>query len=188
MAGRSKKNGVIFAVIYVTLLISVFIPYLIAMFTMTGTGIGSVEYDRDPLVLRKVKIINRGDSYREYETDEYSTLCEIVITYENTGWYTSEYGDRPEIYGCYISDGIEEYLGNAWLNSSSELAYEASGEHPIPAGKTGTRQYFVELYDGMTEVVVRETSDKLDGKGTEVVLSIPEGEWVSVETSVITEE
>jgi len=191
MAGKNRKSGVVFGVIYIALLINVFIPFMVAIISMTSTGTGlvaDVEYDKDPLVMHSVEIINRGDSYREYEADEYATLCEVIITYENTSWYASEYGEMPEFCGLYVSDGIEEKLSSVWLNSSSELVYEASGDHPIPAGKTGTRQYFIELWDGMTELVVREASDKLEGKCAEVVLSIPEGEWVSTKATVYAEE
>lgn len=189
MAGENRKSGVVFGVIYIALLINVFIPFMVAIISMTSTGTGlaiDVEYDKDPLVMRSVEIINRGDSYREYEIYGDSILCEIVITYENVGWYTAKYSDRPEFYGVY--DEREEYLSSVWLDSSSELAYKVSEDAPIPAGKTGTRQYFVLLWDGAKEIVISENSDKLEGKCAEVVLSIPEDQWVSSKATVYTEE
>lgn len=184
MAGQSRKrrSGLFFVVIYLVVLLNVFIPIMIAIVTSIGDTVRyGVEYDKDPLIVRGVKVINRGDSFREYEISENSTLCEVVITYENVGWYTAEYSDRPEFYGNY--EGEEEYLSSAWLNSSSDLSYEVTDDNPVPAGKKGSRRYYVELWDGMTEIIIRETSDKLEGDRAEVILEIPDGEWVSFSTT-----
>ena len=188
MAGqsRTRRSGLIFVVIYLAILFNIFIPIMTAVITGIGSAAGyGTEYDKDPLIIRGVKVINRGDSYREYEISENSTLCEVVITYENVGWYTAEYGDRPEFYATY--EGEEEYLSSAWLNSSSDLSYEVTDDNPVPAGKTGCRRYYVELWDGMTDIIVRETGDKLEGDCAEIVLEIPDGEWVSFSTTIYEE-
>ena len=176
-AGSKKQKGSVFYVLlYLAVLFFVVLPFTVAMVSVANDTVSySLEYDRDPLCLRSVEVINRGKDYRDFRISSESTVCEIVITYENHSWYASEYGDRPEFYGIY--QDIEEYLGGAWQNLDTDLYYEAYNENPIPAGQTGCRRYYVELWDGMTSIVVKEVSDKLEGKCAEVEVQIPEGDW-----------
>ena len=184
MAGsRTVKRGSFFVFLYLILLVCFFIPFVSAMvIAVRDTAVYGVEYDKDPLILKEVEVICLGDSYREYEISEGNMIYEVILTYENTGWYTAEYGNTPDFSGIYNNGEDEEYIGSAWLNTDAELYYEAIDENPIPAGKTGCRRYYVEIWPYIENLKMIETGSKLNGKRMEVELTLPDsaGESISM--------
>jgi len=187
MAGRTNI-GKIFVVIYLCILIGVILPTVFGVVATTKETVQfTFETDKDPLLLQEAEVKNRGTSYGKFHISEGNTLCEVVLTYQNTGWFTAEYGDTPEFYGIY-EDGTEEYLGRAWLDSDADLVYEAIDENPIPAGKTGSRRYFIEIWPGMVSVCIREVSDKMEGSNADITMPMPDAQGESFSTTVNTVE
>lgn len=72
-----------------------------------------IEYEKDPLVLKSVKITNRQDLEEAYDLYDGEKLYEVCVTYENPASYTGIYrnslsfeatGDKY-VFTTYPADG-----------------------------------------------------------------------------------
>ena len=140
-----------------------------ALFYYSGTQNldNEITFERSPLVLKKVTVINRQDQQQWYAEDMESgdVLYEMRVEYQNIADYNGELWEQPSVF----DDGTGRNLELFEMNNSDLREWRQM----IPAGKTGTVSLMFAAGVDTGQIRLEEREHKLSGERKSVTLTLP---------------
>lgn len=128
-----------------------------------------IEYEKSPLVLKRVEVINREDLRDAFSLYEDETLYEICLTCENVADYDGRFRNQYDLK----TEDKGYYIGMVFPEKGSSIGREAVYNQVVPAGKTGSFRFFVAAPADAEGFRLSEEEDKLSGKGETLLLGLP---------------
>lgn len=130
-----------------------------------------IEYEKDPLVLKRVEITNRQDLGETYGLYEDEKLYEVCLTYENPATYTGIYRNN-----LAFEDADSKYsIFTTYPESGGDIGRYSSYNQIVPAGQSGSVICYIRVSAETQAICISEETKKLSGTGESLTMSLPAG-------------
>lgn len=128
-----------------------------------------IEYEMDPLVLKRVEITNREDLADVYDLYGDEKLYEVCLTYENPAAYTGIYRNNLS----FEDAGNKYSIFTTYPENSGDIGRYSCYNQIVPAGQTGSVICYIGVSAEAKVISILEETKKLSGTGEALTMSLP---------------
>lgn len=134
-----------------------------------------MDYEISPLWLTGATMKSCQDMEEQFDLYDGERLYELQVTYENIGDYEGDYQDglsftcEEGVYCYQVYPDLKDY----------DMKYAHNYDSVIPAGMTGTFRYYLAIPEGVSQLTVQETDDKLNRIQKSFTIAVPVKEEVT---------